>query len=240
MSDLFSHAAPVPGPLDDLVETVHILLAEGGCPWNREQTHASLVPYLIEESAELVEAIEAGTAPDVEEELGDVLYQLLFHAELAARDGEGYDIRSVAAAANEKMRRRHPHVFGDDQARTIEQIEAMWQRVKAEEKADRRSVLDGVPMALPALALADKVIGRAESIGLLGDRSAGPGSIPLADEEELGALLLAVVASARAAGLDAEGALRSVVRGLAGEVREAEWRAADAGVIGVAGPERDD
>lgn len=232
MADLFSHAPTASTSLDQLIETVRFLLTDDGCPWDREQTHESLATYLIEESAELVDAIEAGTPDDVKEEIGDVLYQLLFHAQLAANSGEGYDIQAVAAATNEKMRRRHPHVFGDDTSRTTAEIEAMWQRVKAEEKAERRSVLDGVPMGLPALALADKVIGRAASIGLV-DADAG-GGIPVTSEEELGALLLAIVASARAGGLDAERALLTTVRGLASEVRTAEWQASDAGVIGVA------
>ncbi len=231
MADLFSHAPTASTPIDELIGTVQVLLADDGCPWDRQQTHESLAKYLIEETYELVDSIEAGTTEDVKEELGDVLYQLLFHAQLAANSGEGYGIQDVAAATNEKMRRRHPHVFGDDPSRTTEEIEAMWQRVKAEEKAERRSVLDGVPMGLPALALADKVIGRAGSIGLL-DASAGS-AIPVSTEEELGALLLAIVASSRAAGLDAERALRTTVRGLAAEVRSAEWSASDAGVIGV-------
>lgn len=231
MSDLFSNAPAASTSLDQLIETVRTLLADDGCPWDRQQTHDTLTKYLIEETAELVDAIEVGTATDVAEELGDVLYQLLFHARLAENDGEGYDIQSVAAAANEKMRRRHPHVFGDDDARTTAEIEAMWARVKAEEKADRRSVIDGIPMGLPALALADKVIGRAGTIGLL-DTQAG-GGVPVASEEELGSLLLAIVASARAAGLDSERALRTTVRGLAAEVRAAEWAVTDAGVIGV-------
>ncbi|HHW50949.1 MAG TPA: MazG family protein [Pseudoclavibacter sp.] len=231
MSELFSHASRPQSPLDELIETMRILLDEGGCPWDREQTHESLAKYLIEESAELVDAIEEGTAKDVKEELGDVLYQLLFHAQIAANAGEGYDIQDVAAATNEKMRRRHPHVFGDDPAHTNEEIEAMWARVKAQEKAERTSVLDGVPMNLPALALADKVIGRAASLGLVpGGAEAG---IPLESEEQLGGLLLAIVASARAQGLEAERALRRTVKALAGEVRQAEWQASDAGVVGV-------
>lgn len=231
MSDLFSHASSPSTPLDDLIETTRFLLSAEGCPWDREQTHESLTKYMTEEAAELVDAVEAGTPEDVKEELGDVLYQILFHAQLAANTGEGYDIQDVAAATNEKMRRRHPHVFGDDPSSTTAEIEAMWQRVKAEEKADRRSVLDGIPQGLPALALADKVIGRAGSIGLL-DASAA-GAIPVTTEEELGALLLAIVASARAKGLDSERALRQTVRGLASEVRAAEHAVTDAGVIGV-------
>ncbi len=228
MSELFSHAAAPSTAFDELVDTVATLLGEGGCAWDREQSHESLTKYLIEETYELVDAIETGTRDDVKEELGDVLYQLLFHAQLAARDGEGYDIQEVAAAANTKMRTRHPHVFGDVKDNSVAAIEANWQRLKAAEKADRSSVLDGVPQSLPALALASKVLGRAGRLGLIGD---GTGGVSVGSERELGQLLLAITASASAAGLDAEGALRATVRELQAEVRLAEAAVSDAGVI---------
>ncbi|GAA2518230.1 MazG family protein [Rarobacter incanus] len=237
MPSLFSDAPRAESAVDQLIETVHVLLAPGGCAWDRQQTHKTLAKYLLEESCEAIDAIEAGDAEEVAEELGDVLFQVLFHAEIARRDGEGYDLDSIAAATNEKMRRRHAHVFGDESQRTqdIAEIEASWKRIKDEEKAARTSVLEGVPQSLPALALAAKVISRGESLGLMGDRDSMAASFPFADEREVGRMLLAMTAAARAQGFDPENALRATVRELAGEIRDAEVKLGDAGVIGSAG-----
>ncbi|HEY0249395.1 MAG TPA: MazG family protein [Gryllotalpicola sp.] len=189
------------------------------CVWSQRETHESLVPYLIEESYELVEAIETGTRDDLLEELGDVLWQVVFHAEIARRTpAEGFDVQDVAAKVRAKMVRRHPHVFGDEVAETPEDVVRLWTAAKKAEKHDRTSVLDGIPRALPALALADKTIGRAASVGVETD-ALGPA---FADEDELGALLLGIVTAARAQGLDAERALRARLRVLAAEVQAAE------------------
>ncbi|HEY5224658.1 MAG TPA: MazG family protein [Microbacteriaceae bacterium] len=207
------------------------------CVWSQGMTHASLVPYLIEESYELVDAIEAGSTDEIMEELGDVLWQVAFHSEIAARTaGEEFDIEDVAARVTEKMVRRHPHVFGDEHAETPDEVLRLWSAAKAAEKKQRSSVLDGIPQGMPALALADKLIGRAEKVGappIRGDRAADPvglasdaGGVPIADEAELGGLLLAIVASARSRGLDAERALRSTLRGLQNEIRSHEADAA--------------
>ena len=221
----FSHAPQQPEPveskLDELVRVVAQLRAPGGCPWDAEQTHASLVQYLIEESYELVEALESGTRDDVIEELGDVLYQVLFHADLAAHTpGEEFDIEVVAERMTAKMIGRHPHVFGDAVAHTADDVVAVWDDLKAVEKPGRTSVLDGIPQGMPALALADKVIGRAQKIGVLDKGSEG--SVPMQSEGELGGLLLTIVASAKAQGLDAERALRGALRELQGEIRDFE------------------
>jgi XTP/dITP diphosphohydrolase len=222
--------------LDELVRTVSRLRGPGGCAWDAEQTHESLVQYLVEESYELVEALESGTRDDIIEELGDVLYQVLFHADLAAHTpGEDFDIEVVAERMTAKMIGRHPHVFGDAVAHTADDVVAVWDDLKAVEKPGRTSVLDGIPQGMPALALADKVIGRAQKIGVLDDDA--PGSIPMESEDELGGLLLAIVASAKAQGLDAERALRTTLRGLQNEIRESEigdteTDVADAGIIG--------
>ena len=203
--------------LDELIAVMHRLRAE--CAWDREQTHASLVPYLIEESAELVEAIEAGTPEDLREELGDVLYQVMFHSDIAAAE-EGFDIQDVAAATAEKMRRRHPHVFGNSDASTPEAIEELWAAVKAEEKSSRTSVLDGIPAGMPSLALAAKILGRIEKAGYRPDSGPVPRPVPeFADEEELGRLLRDIASAALARGLDPERALRAELRGLAEQVR---------------------
>ncbi|PJJ62163.1 MazG family protein [Compostimonas suwonensis] len=218
--------------LDELVQVVARLRAPGGCPWDEEQTHESLVQYLVEESHELIDAIEVGTRDDLLEELGDVLYQVLFHADIAAHtEGEGFDINDVAAHMTKKMVGRHPHVFGDAHAETADDVVAVWDDLKRAEKPGRTSVLDGIPQGMPALALADKLIGRAQKIGVL--EADATGGIPVESEDELGPLLLAIVASAKSRGLDAERALRSTLRGLQEEIRDAESDASDAGIIGL-------
>lgn len=236
MADLFSNAPAAGSPLDDLVQTVHTLLAEGGCPWDREQTHESLVKYLLEETYEAIEAIETHDAEGMREELGDVLYQVLFHAQLSANEG-GFDIDDMARAVDAKMHHRHPHVFGDATAETAADVTEVWDAAKRAEKQDRTSVLDGIPRALPALALADKMIGRATKIGVLDEQTKNP--FPVENEAELGQLLLALVAGARADGLDAERALRSTLHDFGEEIRSAEHDRADAGVIGVAAADAD-
>lgn len=210
-------ADPAPHPrLDELIATLERLRAPGGCAWDREQTHASLVQYLVEESAELVEAIEVGDRDEMLEELGDVLYQVLFHADIAREEGR-YTLEDVAEHMTRKMVGRHPHVFGDAVADTPDAVMARWDDLKAQEKSHRTSVLDGIPDRMPALALADKLLGRAEKVGVTRE----PAAVP-ADEEQLGANLLALVAGARAAGLDAERALRGALRGLRDDVTATE------------------
>ena len=224
--------------LDELIRTVHVLRAPGGCPWDAEQTHESLVRYLIEESHELVDAIEAGDRADLIEELGDVLYQVLFHADIAAEAGR-FTLEDVAEHMTQKMIGRHPHVFGDTTAQasmdiqTAADVVAVWDDLKKTEKPHRTSVLDGIPQGMPALALADKLLGRAHKVGLID--ATLPGAVNVTDEDELGPLLLAIVASAKANGLDSERALRSALRQLQDEIRDHEIEAAsDAGVIGTA------
>lgn len=194
------------------------------CPWDREQTHRSLVRYLLEETHEVVEAIETldagGTAADLREELGDLLLQVYFHARLAQeRDEDAFDVEDVAAGIVEKLVRRHPHVFADVDAADAAEVERNWEQLKAAEK-QRASVLDGIAPTLPALTLAEKVLGRAERVGVrpapLTDDAA-----PLT-EAGVGDDLLATVARARAAGVDPEQALRDAVRRITAEVREHE------------------
>ncbi len=208
-------------PLDELIATVAKLRGPGGCPWDAEQTHASLVQYLVEETHELVDAIEAGSREEIMEELGDVLDQVILHSDIAAAtEGEDFTVQDVAAALNAKLIGRHPHVFGDRVAETSADVVAFWDDLKAAEKPERSSVLDGIPQGMPSLGLADKLLGRAEKIGLIeGDADAG---IPFSSEDELGPMLLAIVASAKARGLDAERALRSTLRAFQDEIREAE------------------
>lgn len=202
--------------LDELIATLERLRAPGGCAWDREQTHASLVQYLVEESAELVEAIESGTRDEIVEELGDVLYQVLFHADIAAEAGE-FTLEDVAVHMTQKMVARHPHVFGDVVAATADEVVVNWEALKAVEKPERTSVLDGIPAGMPALALADKTLGRAAKVGV----TRASREVPTT-EDALGAELLALVAGARDAGLDAERALRSALRLLRDDVAAAE------------------
>ncbi|QTX04154.1 MazG family protein [Agromyces archimandritae] len=217
-----TETAPRHPGLDELIDTVQRLRAPDGCPWDAEQTHASLVRYLVEECYELVEAIESGDRAELVEELGDVLYQVLFHADIAAHTpGEGFDIDDVARHMTAKMIGRHPHVFGDREAETAEDVMGFWEELKRAEKPHRTSVLDGVPAGMPALALADKVIGKAGKLGVAPDAGTGPAA-DAADEEALGAELFGIVAAARAKGLDPERALRGAIRAFAGEVRRAE------------------
>ncbi|WP_375389844.1 YabN family protein [uncultured Amnibacterium sp.] len=205
--------------LDRLVAVMARLRGPGGCPWDAEQTHASLVRYLIEETAELVEAIETGDVAAMREELGDVLYQVLFHADLAAATpGEGFDVEDVARDTAEKMIGRHPHVFGDASVADADAVVEVWEAQKRREKADRTSVLDGVPMAMPSLLLAEKLLGRAGRVGL----EARPSREVRDDEEALGDALLDTVAAASAQGLDAERALRGALRRLEARIREVE------------------
>ena len=188
------------------------------CVWSQRITHRDLVPYLIEESHELIDAVENGNRLELREELGDLLWQVLFHAAVAAQDPDDpFSIDDVARGLTEKMVRRHPHVFADAVATTPEEVLVHWNAAKAAEKKERRSVLDGVPRGMPALARAQKVLGRAVKVVDAPEPAAGPAS-----EAELGETLLALVAQARAQGWDAERALRERVRLLEDDVRTAE------------------
>jgi tetrapyrrole methylase family protein/MazG family protein len=199
-------AAPVAGEVAGFAEVVRRLRAE--CPWDREQTHHTLRRHLLEESYEVLEAIdhvdvEAGTGFDhLEEELGDLLFQVVFHATLAAEEGH-FTLADVARGISDKLVGRHPHVFGDVTASTADEVAANWEQLKKAEKG-RASVMDGIPATLPALLYALKVQRKAENAGVdwraLVDDGAGPGDV--------GVRLLALVDEARRAGLDPESELR--------------------------------
>lgn len=196
------------------------LRGANGCEWDREQTHESLVKYLIEEAHELVDAIESGDRVEMREEIGDVLYQLLFHADIARVDPDDpFDIDEVARVTNEKMRRRHPHVFGDVNVEGVDEIKANWQKLKAEEKKDRTSVLDGVPSSLQGIARTKAVIERAARVNEHPDVSS---RADFDSEEQLGRELLALVKRASELGLDSDRALREATRAFEKTVRESE------------------
>lgn len=202
------------------------------CPWDREQTHASLAPYLLEETYETLEAIDSGDPDHLREELGDLLLQVYFHSRIAAEHTDGFDIDDVATGIAEKLIRRHPHVFADVDAADAEAVEANWDQIKAAEK-QRSSALDGVPHALPALALASKLIGRATRAKLVDDDPSHDSSLNESPdeltEEGLGEALFALTSRATAAGLDPEQALRRRTRIFEEQIRAREVAARSTG-----------
>lgn len=209
------------------------MLAADGCAWHRTQTHESLAPYLIEETSEFIDAIERELpAAEVRGELGDVLYQVLFHAAIAERDGEGYDLESVAETLNAKLIARHPHVFGDRGQMTVEELNNEWERLKedaAGEARGSRAPLDGIAAGMPTLARAAKVVERLKRARLVdpsaAERSAedplsaaiGPREAAMA-EVGIGDAMLALVIRANAAGVDPDRALRLATNRLAERV----------------------
>ena len=204
-----------------LVAVMDRLRSPGGCPWDAEQTHTSLATYLLEETYETLEAIDTGDRDHLREELGDLLLQVVFHARIAAEHPDDpWTVDDVATDIADKLVRRHPHVFGDADAPTAAHVEARWDAMKAAEKG-RTSALEGVPAALPALSWAAKTMGRAERAGVA-PPLAEPSPVPPQDEEAVGAVLLGVVARARALGVDPEQALRQAVRAYAAQVRALE------------------
>jgi XTP/dITP diphosphohydrolase len=196
------------------VRTMDRLRSPGGCPWDAEQTHSSLAPYLMEEAYETLEAIELGDLAAMREELGDLLLQVLFHARLAeeAAPDERFSIEDVAADLVAKLTRRHPHVFADAAAADADAVAVNWDEIKKAEK-QRDSVTDGVPLGQPALALAAKLVSRSRRAGLAVALPSGPG---------IGERLLAVVEDAVAAGVDPEHALRQSAREYAEQIRHEE------------------
>lgn len=207
-------------PLRRLVAVMDRLRSPGGCPWDAEQTHASLVPYVLEEAYEVAEAVERGDRANLREELGDLLLQVVFHARIAQEDPDDpFDVDDVAADLVAKLVRRHPHVFAGAEVDGADGVHRQWERIKRVEK-QRESVLDGVPLAMGALARAQKVASRAARAGL--DTAAGATGDGTADGADLGARLLALVQEARREGLDAEGELRRATAAWEARLRAAE------------------
>ena len=205
----------VPGSrLIDLVRVMDRIRRD--CPWDQEQTHESLAKYLLEETYETLEAIDSGDLSHLQEELGDLLLQVAFHSRIAEDSEDGFTIDDVAGGIVEKLIRRHPHVFGTVDAADAAAVEANWEAIKATEK-QRSSLLEGIPLALPALALADKVLGRAAKV--LPAELTPPGDTDL---DRIGHQLLALVRESRAQGIDAEQALRLAIHQLTTEIRTAE------------------
>ncbi|HYH24176.1 MAG TPA: MazG family protein [Blastococcus sp.] len=200
----------------DVVAVMDRLRSPGGCPWDAEQTHASLRGYLLEEAHEAYDAIVDDDPVGMREELGDVLLQVVFHARVAAEAEQvrRFDVDDVAGDLVDKLVRRHPHVFGDAGPRDVAQVEAGWEEIKRAEK-QRRSPTEGVSRSQPAASWGAALVRRAGRSGL---STPAPAELSVASPEELGERLLAVVAAAEARGWDVEDALREAVRRYAGEL----------------------
>jgi XTP/dITP diphosphohydrolase len=196
------------------VQVMDRLRSPGGCPWDAEQTHRSLARYLVEETYEVIEAIETEDAVLLREELGDLLLQVIFHARIAAErsDGTAFTIEDIARDLADKLVHRHPHVFADATIGSAEEQNESWERLKVTEKG-RTSAVDGVPLAQPALALAAKLVNRAHRAGI---------EVQPASDDPYGERLFAVVTDAVAAGVDPEAALRHTARAYRDAIRAAE------------------
>ncbi len=230
----------------DLVELMAKLRSPDGCPWDRKQTPESLKPFLVEECYEVVDALDEGSPGKVKEELGDLLFQIVFHARIAEERGQ-FTIRDVIAANVEKMIRRHPHVFGDARLSTDKEVLANWEEIKKKEKGyeDRKSVLEGVPRHLPSLLRAHSLQERAARVGF--DWSRIDEALPKLDEEmaefkeslkkedsagieeELGDIFFMLVNISRFLGVNPEEALRKTISKFIQRFRYIEEHAADAG-----------
>ena len=224
-------AGPVPSSAEgrwllDLVKVMGRLRAPAGCPWDREQTHQTLARHLLEETHELLDAIDGGDTDAIRDELGDLLLQVVFHAQIAA-DEERWDVDDVARRLVEKLVHRHPHVFGEVEVSGADEVLTNWERLKAEEAGARGGVDEEIPATLPALARAAKVQRRAAGWGAewptasaaieaLGEETAALATSGSDDaEERMGELLFAAVGAARKLGVDAESALRRATRDFA-------------------------
>ena len=210
----------------DLVAVMDQLRSPGGCPWDARQTHESLVEYLVEETYELVEAIDTSDNAGVREELGDLLLQVVFHSRIAQENlDDPWDVDAVCEGIINKLISRHPHVFAGADEATADAVEANWHALKAKEKG-RTSVTEGIPAQLPALLLAGKVNSRSAALAgqlpPLENEQATALVADLSDEQQLGDHLLALVSLARARGWDAEGALRGAVRRRVRAIQELE------------------
>jgi len=227
-----------------LVEHMEKLREPGGCPWDREQTHATLKKYMIEEAHEACEAIDHGDDAKICEELGDVLLQVVFHGQMASERG-AFTVADIADAISNKLVERHPHVFGDMELNTPEEVLKNWEQMKARREESRTSLLDGIPPSLPALLRARRIQERAaqvgfdwnhiaevvakmeEEVGEFGRECAGKD--PERIEDELGDLLFAIVNVSRYLNVDPEAALHRTARKFIERFRHIEKRVAESG-----------
>jgi XTP/dITP diphosphohydrolase len=204
--------------LQRLVEVMNTLRSPGGCPWDAEQTHESLIKYLLEESYEFVDAVQSENRIDMREELGDVLLQVYFHARMAQEHPtDPFSIEDVARGIADKLIRRHPHVFDGVEVRDTQEVVENWEEIKKREKG-RTSALDGVAMSQPALPLIEKLLYRAEKYNV---EVTTPDTVSIdgpADENAVGQALVAVIAWAHSNGIDAEAALRKEAMRISREI----------------------
>jgi XTP/dITP diphosphohydrolase len=205
-----------------LLEVMDQLRSPGGCPWDAEQTHQSLIKYLLEESYEFVDAIDSADRDAMREELGDILLQVYFHSRIAQEHPtDPFSIEDVARSIADKLIRRHPHVFGETKINSNDELLANWERLKAEEKG-RNSATDGVALAQPALSLLTKLIYRAEKNGL---ELALPSAVmdnEVPAEVAIGDALVAAVVAAIKNGIEPEDLLRSRAREISDEIKRIE------------------
>ncbi|MEY3890302.1 MAG: MazG family protein [Actinobacteria bacterium] len=207
-----------------LREVMDKLRSPGGCPWDAEQDHASLLKYLLEESYEFIEAVENNDKADMKEELGDLLLQVYFHSRMAEEDIDSpFDIEDVAKGVADKLIRRHPHVFGETKVGSSEEVLENWESQKAAEKG-RTSLIDGVPLAQPALSLATKIIYRINKLDAQLPISKSVSISPEITEDQFGELLLGLIAQAVEKGIDPEAALRSAAKSLIERIKIHESR----------------
>jgi XTP/dITP diphosphohydrolase len=209
--------------LQRLVEVMDRLRSPGGCPWDAEQTHESLVKYLLEESYEFIDSVDAKDREGMREELGDVLLQVYFHSRIAQdHPTDPFSIEDVARSIADKLIRRHPHVFDGLQVSGTEEIIDNWEEIKAKEKG-RTSALDGVALAQPALPLVEKLLYRAEKYKVNVELTKYQSDKP-ATEESVGEALASIIAWARDNDIDPENALRLYGRQIAEQIKAAESR----------------
>ncbi len=232
------------GEFGKLVEIMAALRGEKGCPWDKEQTRESLKPFLVEETYEALEAIDEGDPEKIKEELGDLLFQIIFHCQLAKERNE-FDIHDVVGKISEKMLGRHPHVFGDARYETSEEVLKQWEERKKEEGKSRESILEGIPRELPSLLRAHRIQARAARVGFDWERvddvlkkldeelsefkeavaQKNQGEI----EDELGDIFFVLVNISRFVGVNPEDALRKTISKFISRFRYIEMKAAESG-----------
>ena len=207
-----------------LREVMDKLRSPGGCPWDAQQDHTSLLKYLLEESYEFIESVENNDKDAMQEELGDLLLQVYFHSRMAEEDAkQPFNIEDVAKSVTDKLIRRHPHVFAGESVSGSEEVLENWEKQKAAEKG-RSSAIDGVPLAQPALPLATKVIYRLNKLNYELPISE-PIKLPTdIDQDQFGQILLGLITQAVDKGLDPEAALRTATKGLITQIQEHESR----------------
>jgi len=205
-----------------LLEVMDRLRSPGGCPWDAEQTHQSLIKYLLEESYEFVDAVDEDDRQAMREELGDILLQVYFHSRIAQEHPtDPFSIEDVAEGIADKLIRRHPHVFGDVEVSGTDEVLANWEQLKAAEK-NRKSATDGVALAQPALPLITKLIYRAEKNGIKLDLPTADLNNVVSGEVAIGDALVAAVVAAIQQGIEPEDLLRSRARDIAAEIKRIE------------------